>query len=101
MASRPCCRSKVGKTRSASEPRRRSGFCYALDPPRHRAQSFVELGGLLVARLRKIGPAAAAPTHDLGDLLDQLGSLKALGEVLRDRGDQVDLLVDHRAEANH
>src|SRR5262245_8660984 len=91
----------VGYARSASEPRRRSALCGALDPPRHGAEGLVELRGLLAAGLRQIRATAAATTHELGDLLDQFARLEALGEVLRDRGHQADLVVDHRAEANH
>src|SRR5262249_19683543 len=57
--------------------------------------------GVFSAGLREVGSAAAASVDQPRDLLHQLAGLEALGQLLRDRGDQIDLAVDGRAEADH
>jgi hypothetical protein len=57
----------------------RSGTSRALDPGGNRGQGFVELGGILPARLREIGAASAPTADELRYLLDKLAGLEALG----------------------
>src|SRR6185436_10538741 len=57
----------------------------------------VELGGLLAAGLGQIRAPAAAAADGTGHLLHELAGLEALGQILRDRRHQVDLVVHHAA----
>src|SRR6266511_4061038 len=69
------------------------GLGDALDPARHGGERVVELGGILAAGLGEIGAPPAAAADELGHFLDELAGLKTLGEVLGNRGDEVDLAV--------
>src|SRR5437867_1445710 len=83
------------------KPGARSALGGALDPAGHGGEGFVELGGVLAAGLSEVGAAAAAASDELRHFLDELAGLEALGQVLGDGGDEVDLAVHDGAEADH
>src|SRR5213593_1139750 len=79
---------RPGSNRGCASPGSAAGG--ALDPAGYGGERLVELRGILAPGLREIGPAAAATAHERGHFLDELARGEALGQVLGDRGDQVD-----------
>src|SRR5207245_10834713 len=64
-------------------------------------ERLVEPGGILPAGLREVGPPAAPTAHQRRELLDDVASVVAAGEILRHPGDQEGALAVGSTQHDH